>query len=327
MKFFGCVLLLFGFHAHASEIDSFTLRHIPLKDSLQVLNDETNKRYLEAVTDANTHGTCNKPALYKAFEDKLAAHLESQLEKYVTKHPEIFDQHKPKLKDSIYRDFFYMKWMRFLPFGKMGPLIYVNNQFVGADKIGHFYTEGLSYFKKVNFEGKPIEEAMSWGERAEKGRFGLKTTGVYSSGDLTANFNGMRFWTHLLGEFPDPLPDDSTKGPYVGCEDNKWKVVKTFNWADYLDLAWDEAYNCSQFRTAKEMKSVSGILQNLTKKVGHRVDCLADELNSQDIREKYQGYTPRLFNYSGMRQYIPNPTETLETADEELIDEAHLEKN
>ena len=53
---------------------------------------------------------------------------------------------------------------------------------------------------------------------------GAYGTGVMSYGDLAANFNGMRFWNHILGKRKDILNQDL--GPYVKCKDRKWVVNK-----------------------------------------------------------------------------------------------------
>ena len=84
--------------------------------------------------------------------------------------------------------------------------------------------------------------------------WGAYGTGVMSYGDLAANFNGMRFWNHILNKNEDIL--GRPLGPYVLCENNKWVQGKSIDWKNYIDESFDESINCSLFREEIMVKKV-----------------------------------------------------------------------
>ena len=67
--------------------------------------------------------------------------------------------------------------------------------------------------------------------------YGMETTGVRSFGDLAANFGGMGFYRDLL----------YGPNPFLRCIGGRYSRVRAFDWADYVNSAWDEAINCSEF--------------------------------------------------------------------------------
>lgn len=99
-----------------------------------------------------------------------------------------------------------------------------------------------------------IESTLAIGQQAENGILGAYTTGVMSYGDMVAEFNGMRFWNHVLAKKADIL--GVNLGPYVKCENNNWIKIKPIDFSDYVDDAWDEGINCSKFRTDKMLTMV-----------------------------------------------------------------------
>ncbi len=98
--------------------------------------------------------------------------------------------------------------------------------------------------------------------------FGSKTTGVYSFGDLAANFAGMKFWGELVGD------KVATDKPYVKCVDDKWVKVREFDWLDWLDDSWDEGVNCNEYKNLKFKRSVNKTIKELEIKYpGSRFRC------------------------------------------------------
>ena len=85
---------------------------------------------------------------------------------------------------------------------------------------------GFTYFTKHYQKGKDIKDVLSYGIALEKTILGgnVFATGVFSYGDLSANFNGMRFWNHVLQKNDDILGSEHNLGPYVTCSADKWQV-------------------------------------------------------------------------------------------------------
>jgi len=84
------------------------------------------------------------------------------------------------------------------------PTVHVHGYYMGTDKIDHFFQQGHQYSKLVM---KHIERgadsrvavsfAVAHGVRQEQTYFGMYASGVYSNGDLAANFAGMKFYLNL----------------------------------------------------------------------------------------------------------------------------------
>lgn len=111
----------------------------------------------------------------------------------------------------------------------VGSAAKVHGVCIGADKLGHFFQEGLAYYRKANEPGKTAADADEMGRAYEILDQGLKTTGVYSNADQAANRAGMKFYTDLAGA-PTTL---------------------TFRIASYIASDWNEQSNPSYYRAAE----------------------------------------------------------------------------
>jgi hypothetical protein len=123
-------------------------------------------------------------------------------------------------------------------FAGIGRSFRLAGHVVGTDKLGHFFMQGLGYYKRVEEEGAELEHVLQY-EHGEDGVWGLKTSGVKSYADMAANYGGFRFWSELY----------QGARPYARCEDGRrWVKARQFTWNDYVTDAWDEAINCSEFK-------------------------------------------------------------------------------
>jgi hypothetical protein len=107
---------------------------------------------------------------------------------------------------------------------------------LGTDKIDHFWVQGYDYFR-VSKDGVEPERAVRWGTRSELGIWGEATTGVFSYADLAANYDGYQFYATLLS------PTSSVQRDDEGCV----RMVRPFDWSDWVDWHYDEALNPSVF--------------------------------------------------------------------------------
>ncbi len=107
---------------------------------------------------------------------------------------------------------------------------------LGTDKIDHFWVQGFDYFR-VSKDGLEPERAVRWGTRTELGIWGEATTGVFSYADLAANYDGYQFYATLLEPTSVIVRDDG------GCA----RMVRPFDWAEWIDWHYDEALNPSVY--------------------------------------------------------------------------------
>jgi hypothetical protein len=119
------------------------------------------------------------------------------------------------------------------------PTIEVNGVRMGTDKLSHFFSEGWWYYKwyrKYRKSGLSIEEAERkaiqrgiWWERTI---LGLVSSGVFSLGDLEANYQGMRFMASMC----------DADSPALNQTDDGWRFTGAFDFRDHVTPEWDESY-------------------------------------------------------------------------------------
>lgn len=249
--------------SYTAEVDHFSLPEpVALRDSRLILNAEVEQRIDRALVRANRNephlkprkmqrvpvrSRCNVDRLYESFQVLLARPLIGQVESYAEQSAFV-ERISIPFHDSIYRDFTWPHSPSLVLSKRLASIVRMGNVYVGTDKFGHFFTEGLSYFVEIELMYGSLKDALLFGEWTESVYFGAETTGVFSFADLVANFQGLRFWNRILSKDFDPLTGVS-EPPYVVCEDDRWVVGDTFDWLDYVDPAWDESVNCSLLRT------------------------------------------------------------------------------
>ena len=294
---------------NASEIDPFVGRDIQLTDALELVNTKANVLLLDALDKANEKGEgCEEKVLYKQLRKKFRNHYTSEFSKWVVKTDEI-EKITTKTSESIYRDF---KWYQAIVPGLIakindpaGQTMRVNGVLIGTDKFEHFLGSGFNYFKKHFLKGKPLKEAMEIGLRAETGLLGAYTTGVMSYADLVANFNGMRFWNKMLAKNPDPLTAAEVS-PYLTCNNGKWEQVEPLDFSVYIDHAWDEAVNCSWFRTERMVEKVKEQLQQYSDEAGHEITCPMNDEKLLEDGAKYSKLPLKIINLRGHQSIKEN---------------------
>lgn len=262
----------------AAEIDSFSDRNTLRPDAAEAINAIVNARLQEGVDNANLleranafdrvpDAICNTNTLYtelrKAIFQSFTASwglkgysLDQQLREALVD----YSVHRA-VSDSIYRDLGYLDAPS-LKLKGLSDVVWLNRNLIGLDKLGHFFAEGWHYFEMTQNGEHSLNDAMAWGREQEEGKFGLVTTGVFSYADLTANFNGWRFWNQIQNQQNDPLKGfwgNLFSDRQISCslqvmesiKNRKlvyaWELKHTFEIRDYVDSAWDEGQNCSRF--------------------------------------------------------------------------------
>ena len=234
-----CTLLVIALPtpAVARECDNFTNRFRPVRDSLEAVDAFTNLRIDRAVISANKGKiACDRQRLYDKLTSKLASTPVGQVESWAGDTKDIDRlQDNQNGPESIYNKISFFEYP-LMTFG-IAHSVRINGHVIGVDKFGHFMAEGHAYYSRIVEKGGSWEKAVRWGHNTEEGYFGLSVSGVKSFGDLAANYGGAHFWLSIL----------DGKDPYFTCRDGKFEKIRKFTWADYVNDAWDEAINCSQF--------------------------------------------------------------------------------
>jgi hypothetical protein len=102
----------------------------------------------------------------------------------------------------------------------------------GTDKIAHFFREGYGYFenyKKSINKGLPVNEALQKavksGQKSERGIYGTFISGVFSNGDLAADYVGLKFYQ---GFTEDLRIGDKIRPSMLKLRDGIWVVNDDF---------------------------------------------------------------------------------------------------
>lgn len=285
----------------AAEVDEFTRRDEALNDVSGVINKKANESVAKVITKLNKNDdSCNEKHLYSNLRKYFGNHLRGKFTKYIIKSDEVEKRHIP-VDESVYRD-----WNTFTGFILGNPLykktgiaisdvMRVGDFEIGTDKFEHLFGRGWLYFNKHYLKEKSIESTLRFGTYQEKFILGgaFIETGVLSYGDLSANFNGMRFWNHILLKEDDVLGKEYNLGPYIKCEDNQWKQVAEIDFRNYIDLAFDESVNCSQFSTASGLEKFEKELEKLN------ATCQMTAEQYQMLSKKYGQFSDWILNNKG----------------------------
>jgi len=287
-----------------AEVDSFTDRFVALDDSLVTINKQTNIYFSEALDLANKKAEgCEEKVLYKSLRKFFGNQYRSKFGKYVVESQDL-DAHRFKIPDTIYRGFRWYEspvqgfWGRVVS-DPTAPTLNVNGVIIGTDKFEHFLGSGYIYFKRNYLNGDGLQAALDIGYRAETGIMGAWMTGVKAFGDLSANFNGMRFWNHVLQQNDDVLGNEHNIGPYVSCVDGVWEQVKRVDWASYIDESFDEGNNCSQFPNENVLNKVLSEIDILEKETGLSHTCPINPKKLGSLKKKYGVIGEQILNFEG----------------------------
>lgn len=227
-------LLLTGAAVSAHETDQYSIRDVELADSTEALNDGFNRRLAE-IADGWWRGENRAKFAKRVFYTLGGNHYIDKYERWARRNPEIETLWMPR-SESIYRGGPFWATRVVFFFG-LGPVIRLNDQLVGTDKIGHFLSQGWKYYKR-HLRGVPDERVVGIGLRNESGIFGFMTTGVFSNADLVANYEGYLFYRSLFED--DIVPGKPALIEWLG---SGARLQRPFDWRDHVNAYWDEALN------------------------------------------------------------------------------------
>lgn len=260
----------------AYEVDNFTLRYTKLEPADKILDQQVNDAFAKVVEKANKDkiGCSQSEPNDKSTKDghrQFRAYLKEAVApgRVIGVFEETAEigncrwlslaaceqvpKHKVALDVSVYGGTAKNKFI--LAGAGINSSINLGNTYIGTDKLGHFFDQGFEYYKRWTLNGSETD-AANIGRSAENGMFGKMTTGIKSNADLAANFSGFQFWRK------------ATEGssPYFQCSNGQWTQAKAFQWKDFVNPAWDEAINCSEYATPELEKSVEENLKTLEQK-------------------------------------------------------------
>jgi hypothetical protein len=281
--------------AKAGEVDAFSLRYQTILDSGVDFDQEVNRRLNTVVEELSDLQCLSKTPTGARPEQKVTVDAANQLintlnsqfhskdffgnyigkmEVWAKDSLDANKKHQTDLKNSIHADA--GEWV--LKTFELNPHVSIHGFYVGTDKVGHFFKEGLeNYLARRAGEKAALERGIrAW----EKGNTGLRTTGVLSYADNNANISGFYFWGHIW----------RSQNPYFVCDPkaNRWKrTERAFTFTDYIHDGWDEGINCSEFTADKKPQIDQRIAALEKKSPGKKFRCPIDENKCGCLKQKY----------------------------------------
>ncbi len=290
--------------AHAAETDQVTRLDYVLKDSSLRINELANKYLQSSIQKLNAESAaCEEKKLYKELRKYYANHISGIMMKEILKDSSI-DKRVIPFEESIFKDFkFYDSLGLGLKIFKSSGLtltsvLKIGEHEIGTDKLEHFFGQGFYYFTDHYLQNVSLQRTLKRGIAREKTILGGNKlgNGVFSYGDLGANFNGMRFWNHILQKKDDVLGAEENIGPYIKCVESKWVQVKATDFRSYIDNSMNEAINCSKFPSARTAEKVK---KAIAKKGYH---CPIEQSKYSDLKLKYGELSHWILNDDGISE-------------------------
>ncbi len=236
----GLVLLflLLPFECCAYETDQFSHRLDPISDSTVLMDAKVNETIADIAR--NWKGPQNDWKFVMEVFHRLGGYYwVDKIEEWAMKSPDI-QRLQASRRESIYQG--HLLWAsRVAGIFGVGPTIKLNNELIGTDKLGHFFSQGKKFYRRYNLTHDEIRAAAK-SAYTERAIFGQMTTGVYSNADLVANYEGYRFYRSLFED--DVVPG---KPAILSWQGDHWVIQRLFTWADHVSDYWDEALNISHY--------------------------------------------------------------------------------
>jgi hypothetical protein len=229
IAFFLCVALAAQTAVRAFETDQYNLPPAPLADIGDEVSEYVEEKLRKAVDKINRQiaarvGCLEKGGRAKGCDapEKERAELarlrsESAIVKEVfkplgggfppfTRSGSWMEAHRFRAQPARYKTSFADSIYRTFPtnYLTISETVKIYGVEFGTDKIAHIFQQGYTYYKicerAAAAGASPAEaerRAIRWGQMTERTFYGYLVSGVYSNGDLAANFAGLRFYQNL----------------------------------------------------------------------------------------------------------------------------------
>ena len=158
------------------------------------------------------------------------------------------------------------------------PTIEVAGVRIGADKLGHFLSDGASAEKRYRralahgaSEADAVMSAMQFGVTEERTIMGQSSSGIFSPADLEANFQGLMFYRGLC---------DGAE-PRLARTPGGWRLERPLDLRDFVTPEWDESWQPNVY-THSRWASVKPVMRRY-----------CDLLSDPGIQARRAGYAAR----------------------------------
>lgn len=297
------VFLCFAESGLASEIDSFTPRYGQLESQTVRLNAHTQALLEEVVAAENGRWFiprgCDPARMRRKIWWAFWAHTGPFRAIFREGGP--LEVIKTPLDESVYRDLAALDSPVLGGLGHvsnpMGTVLRFEDLIIGSDKFEHAFGFGYGFYRLHYEFGLSLERILAVNAWFERWVFGSLPTAIDSYADLAVNFLGIQLMNAFIGDEPDILSGERPE-PYLVCRKGRWHVnaQRPFDWRHWIDASWDEAYNCSAFKTQRARDSVVAQIDRLESESGERHHCPIDQASFDEASARFGPFADSVMN-------------------------------
>ncbi|MCF6284196.1 MAG: hypothetical protein L3K26_03275 [Candidatus Hydrogenedentes bacterium] len=240
-------LFLTSTSGHAGETDQFLTWNIELEDSAEAFNvflDQEIHRFVERANQKKRR-VPDTIALTKELYRYLFQGLHASRVRYWLKHDDTVDRYpSDDLSDLAYQRISIFRKPAFPFLLPMAQTVRIGGVYCGIDKIGHMLGFGRRYFQiyyrhrdQRMAHKEAVEKVIQWGIQHETNLVGKLVDGIFSHGDMEANYQGFRM----------ALAFCQGDNPLFYREDGRWKYRGGLDIRDYVTPDFDESYNPNHY--------------------------------------------------------------------------------
>jgi len=229
--------------ACAGETDQYLTWTVELVDSAPAFNaylDEEIQRFVEKMNRRNRKVDDATALTVELYRHLFAGLHASRVRKWL-KHADNVERYPGNdVSDWEYQRMSIFRVPAFPFVLPMAQTIRVGDVYLGIDKVGHMFGFGRRYlqiYARCRAEGDThdgaVERVLAWGVRHELSVVGKLVDGIFSQGDLEANYQGFRM----------ALAFCSGDEPYFYREAGVWHYRGGLDIRDYITPDFDESFN------------------------------------------------------------------------------------
>ena len=271
----------------SGETDQYLVWGVEMKDSLPAFDAfmaEAIDSFLERA-NGRVKPICDCEALTQEFFTYLFKGLHaSRVRRWFNRSDQVERFPDDSVSNLEYQRMSIYRGLSFPFVLPMASTVRLGEVHLGIDKIGHFFGFGRRYYKgylRFIASGDDRDEATRRVVRAgitqEAGLVGKVVDGIFSHGDLEANFQGFRFARDFC----------EGEASYFTREGEDWLLRRPIEMGPYITPDLDESYNNNHY-WAKRRKHVLP-----------RIDALyGDRLEDADVQERFARYGEILPSFS-----------------------------
>ena len=243
----GVFVLAGAFEAQAGETDQYLTWEITLADSSDAINDFLEQEIGRFVEKANRR--TRPPASAEELTIDLYLHLfeglhASRIRNWLKTSPAVERYPSNELSDWEYQRMSIFRKPAFPFILPMAQTVRVGEVYLGIDKIGHMFGFGRRYFQRYqraraagDSHDDAVERVLTWGIHHEYSVVGKLVDGVFSHGDMEANYQGFRL----------ALDFSAGESPLFYRENDRWRYRGGLDIRDYVTPDFDESFNANNF--------------------------------------------------------------------------------